>query len=209
MSSWNKLIGNESEIAYSQPKWYSEVTIVNLDKVDQTNGLDLSNAKATYEVGDKIMVLPVVDIPDNLDGNPGKVYTVKEVDLFTCTFEEGTIEGSGKVFLIKFNYNKELENELPYTLVPITVEMIQADRKNGYPLYHKGIRSAGWYRWCGLDMPNGRTKVLSELLVAMNLHSPKEDEGEDDEPVKPFEPIPGESGEDGIKFDNDGSIKLD
>lgn len=206
MTMWSNKIGNDTEVAVSQPKWYAEVTVVNLDKADQTKGLNLSKAKASYEVGDKVMVVPVKDVPDNLEGNIGKVYTVKKVSNARYTFDEGNIEGSGLVFLIKFNYNKELENELPYTIVPITVEMIQSDRKNGYPLYRKGIRSAGWYKWVGLDMPNGRTKVLSELLVAMNLHSPTETE--DDEPVKPFEPIEGEEGEDGIKFDEDSNIKL-
>ncbi len=210
MKIWDTKIGNETEVAASMPKWYARTTVVDLARATTEDGyLDLSKASTSYEVGDKLMFIPCKDLDQALIDNAGLIFTVSEVTVSgKYKFAEGSVGSEGVFFIVKFMRNENLEVQEQQALVPITIEMIEEDRKGDHKLRKLGLRQPGWYRWQLIDRGDRPAKVISNLLVSLkSFHSP---DGTSGDAGETFQPGVGLAETDGqIVFDGDqGEIKL-
>lgn len=202
-------IGNDSEVASSMPKWYARTTVVNPAKATTEDGYLNIARGTTYSVGDKLMFIQCNDFATNIANNSGKVYTVsKVVGNRKYTFEEGLPTDDSLFFVILFADNRQLETDKPQAIVPVTVEMIDADRKDpDHKLLNVGLSTPGWYRWQMISRDDRQPMVISELLVAMTLHSPTSTT--DPDVGESFTPEQGDGQSDpGIEFDDQGEITL-
>lgn len=224
--SWSNQISNDTQLAVSMPKWYALTAVVDLDKAKTEDGfLDMSKAP-TYKVGDEIMFIACGtedQFNQALTDNSGLIYTVSEVvGNNKVKFEQGEVQGSGLHFGVLFLKNSgfdvdDLENTATSlvknereAMVPVTVEMLQADEKvEGHPLRALGLQCPGWYRWTQIKRVRPETvpesyKTIAELLVSMKgFHSPTSTSGDAGETFQPDGQGDGE-----LEFDQDGEITL-
>lgn len=216
---WGDQIVNDTQIAANMPKWYARTAVVNLDTAKTEDGyLDMSKAP-TYEVGDQLMFI----VANKFDGsdfeqaqhdNSGQIYTVSEVKgINKIKFEQGEVIGTGFYFVCKFVKNDEFAPDVAEAIVPVTIEVLQADEQDeNHPLAVKGIKSPGWYRFQMITRvrPEGTPvsyKLINELLVSMKgFHSP---DGTSGDAGETFQPGTGDNVGDGeLVFDENGEITV-
>ena len=177
MSSWNKLIGDQSERALSAPTWYARRAVIE-DIAEAIDGEDSKKVKlgghgTTFELGDSLIAF---SIENGKVVTPGKVVIVKEVKDLVYTLE-GEFPTTGKVMFVKFMDKSELvankKGDLSYCLLPVTQQMLAED-KQSKTLRKLGIKSPGWYKWrqvLALDEKGAETTrvahTVAQLLVSM------------------------------------------
>lgn len=210
MKIWNTSIGNATEIAASMPHWYARTTVIDLKRATLEDGsLDFSKASTQFVKGDKVMFVPCNDFDKVLVDNKGLVFTVATVTpSMHYTFEEGKVGEEGLFFVVKFIYNEHLTPGAEVAMVPVTLEMIDNDRKTTKALRAVGLKQPGWYRWRSVDRQERDPMVTCELLVSIKkFHSPA---GTSSDAGETFQPGPGLDPSDGqLIFDPvDGSFTL-
>lgn len=210
MKIWNTSIGNATEIAASMPHWYARTTVIDLKRATLEDGsLDFSKASTQFVKGDKVMFIPCNDFEKVLVDNKGLVFTVASVSpSMHYTFEEGKVGEEGLFFVVKFMYNEHLTSGSEVAMVPVTLEMIDNDRKTTKALRSVGLKQPGWYRWRSVDRQERDPMITCELLVSIKkFHSP---DGTSGDAGETFQPGPGLNPSDGqMIFDPvDGSITL-
>lgn len=210
MKIWNTSIGNATEIAVSMPHWYARTTVIDLKRATLEDGsLDFSKASTQFVKGDKVMFVPCNDFDKVLVDNKGLVFTVATVTpSMHYTFEEGKVGEEGLFFVVKFIYNEHLTPGAEVAMVPVTLEMIDNDRKTTKALRAVGLKQPGWYRWRSVDRQEHDPMITCELLVSIKkFHSPA---GTSSDAGETFQPGPGLDPSDGqLIFDPvDGSITL-
>lgn len=229
IQSWGNQIANDTQLAASMPKWYARVAVVNLDKAKTEDGyLDMSKT-SKYSVGNRLMFINCGTdeaFEQALHDNSGLIYTVSEVTAQNhVKFEQGEVQGTGLHFAVLFLANsgfdvdnlestaENLAKEEAVAMVPVTIEMLQADEKvEGHPLRALGLQSPGWYRWTQIKRVRPETvpesyKTIAELIVSLKgFHSPSGTSGDAGET---FQPGTGEDAGDGeVTFDENGEITL-
>lgn len=210
MKIWNTSIGNATEIAASMPHWYARTTVIDLKRATLEDGsLDFSEASTQFVEGDKVMFIPCNDFDNVLVDNKGLVFTVATVSpSMHYTFEEGSVGKEGLFFVVKFMYNKHLTPGSEVAMVPVTLEMIDNDRKTTKVLRSVGLKQPGWYRWRSVDRKERDPMITCELLVSVkNFHSPDGTSGDAGESFQPGQGLDPSDGQ--LIFDPvDGSITL-
>ncbi len=212
MKIWDTQIGNATEIAASMPKWYARTTVIDLKRATLEDGsIDFSKASAQYQVGDVLMFIPCNDFDKALVDNKGAQFTVTEVtpDMHYKFAEKPASEGV--FFVVKFMYNEHFEASDKFAMVPVTIEMIENDRKTeDKKLRNLGLKQPGWYKWRMVDRSSSKRSpmISAELSVSIKrFHSP---DGTSSDAGETFQPVPGAGVEEGqLIFDPvDGSITL-
>lgn len=210
MKIWNTSIGNATEIAASMPHWYARTTVIDLKRATLEDGsLDFSKASTQFVEGDKVMFIPCNDFDNVLVDNKGLVFTVATVSpSMHYTFEEGSVGKEGLFFVVKFMYNKHLTPGSEVAMVPVTLEMVDNDRKTTKVLRSVGLKQPGWYRWRSVDRKERDPMITCELLVSVkNFHSPDGTSGDAGESFQPGQGLDPSDGQ--LIFDPvDGSITL-
>ena len=209
LKQYDKQIANDTQLAASMPKWYARTTVVDFARAKDGEYLDLSRG-TSYQVGDRLMFIQCNNFEQALTDDLGQVYTVSEATASgRYKFEQGIPAiDSGLYFVILFLENKDHAADVREALIPVTIEMIDQDRKDEtHPLRAIGLKQPGWYRWRSVSRTDRDPMITCELLVSMKgFHSPDSTSTDSGEAFDPD--LGGTPDDSGIRFDENGEITL-